>query len=786
MPEKLKAEKLKKNYKKEVFDFETTEEVESFSEELIGQQRAVKAMELGLKVEQKGYNIFISGLAGTGRKTYAKTLAKKKSEKKPTPSDLCYVYNFENDEEPQVLKLEAGKACMLKEDLIDLIDNLKEEIPEAFVGEEYEKKKSQIMNKYQNKSNQLMEEFRTKAKEKGFILQNTAQGLIPVPINEEGEQIKQEEFEFMDEEKREEIQNKSQEVKSELDKVMRKINQLKTEAQNKLKDLEKKIGLGILQPIITELKEKYESSTTIIDYLEKVQQDIIENLDKFKNKDKDKKKPLIPQMRGDKESFFKRYQINVLVDNSSQEGAPVIYESNPTYYNLFGKIEGKSQFGTITTDFTMIKEGAIHKADGGYLILNAKDLLNKPFAWETLKRALINQKIRVENIGEEYRTIPITNLRPEEIEIDVKVIIVGSPMIYQLLYKYDEEFQKLFKIKADFDVEMERNSENIKQFASFISFISNREEIKDFTAAAVGKIIEYSSRLTGEQNKISTKFNQIMELLFESDAWAEDKEYVEAEDIKKAIKQKEERSNLVEEKIQERISKEKLLVDVKEKEIGQINGLSVYKTGQYSFGRPVRITAQTYLGKEGVINIEREVELSGKIHNKGVMILSGFLGGKYATENPLSLSASLAFEQSYGGIDGDSASCAELLALLSSLAEIPIKQELAITGSMNQKGQVQPIGGVNEKIEGFYKVCKLKGLTGEQGVIIPKQNETNLMLEDEVIEAVEKDQFGVYSVSQIDQAIKLMMDKDPEQVHQQVIDKLAEMANEVYQLKKEK
>lgn len=397
-----------------------------------------------------------------------------------------------------------------------------------------------------------------------------------------------------------------------------------------------------------------------------------------------------------------------------------------------------------------------------------------------MKRILLNQEIVVENIGEQYRSMPITTLKPEAIPVDIKIIMIGNPYIYQLLYNYDEEFKKLFKVKADFDVQMERSEENMEKFASFISSISDSEDIRHFTVGAVSRIIEYSSRLTDDREKLSTQFNEILELLFEANAWAEmenDDEYINRNDVIKAIEEKEYRYNLTEEKIQEMIDRGHILVDVEDKEVGQINGLSVYQTGQYSFGRPTRITARTFLGQKGVVNIEREVDMSGKIHNKGVMILSGFLGGKYAQKQPLSLSASLTFEQNYGGIDGDSASCAELIALLSAIADIPVKQDLAITGSMNQKGMVQPIGGVNEKIEGFYKVCKLKGLTGSQGVVIPKQNEDNLMLKPEIVEAVSSGEFNIYSVEEIDEAIELMMGVEAEKVHSQVEEELKQMAN---------
>ncbi|MFW6308541.1 MAG: Lon protease family protein [bacterium] len=763
-----------------ILGFETTEDIEPFSNGIIGQQRAIKAMDLGMKMDQEGYNIYMAGMTGTGKSTYARKVAEEKAKDKDIPSDICYVYNFSDSEKPEVLLLPPGFGSQLKKDMEDVIRELREEIPQAFSGEEYEEKKRQIMNSYQKESNKLMEEFEQEIREDGFVLNNTAQGPVPTPVDENGDPISQEEFQKLDEEKRSELREKSQKIQNELEKIMREIQSKKSDAQQELKNEEKQIALSVIQPVIDNLKIKYEDCEEIKNYLSAVQEDIIENLDEFKKSKKNKQGGPLAMMSQDPESFFKRYKVNLLVDNKDSEGAPVVFESNPTYYNLFGKIEGEGKFGSITTDFTMIKEGAVHKANGGYLILKAKDVLTNAFAWPTLKRALINQEGVIENIGQQYQTMPVRTLKPEPIPLDIKVILIGSPLVYQVLYNYDKEFEKLFKIKADFDVEMDRNEEHMREFASFIGSFCDREDIRHFDAEAVSKVIEYSSRLTGDREKMSTRFNELLELLYESDAWAdEEQKYISAEDVKKAINEKDQRANMIEEKIQEMIARGHILVDVTGKVVGQINGLSVYQTGQYSFGRPSRITARTYMGEKGVINIEREVDMSGKVHNKGVMIMSGYLGGKYAQEKPLTLSASLAFEQSYGGVDGDSASCAELIALLSAISEIPVRQDLAITGSLNQKGKVQPIGGANQKIEGFYRTCKVKGITGKQGVVIPEQNKDNLMLKEEVIDAVEDGEFTIYTVENIDQAIELMLDEDVEKVHTKVKESLHEFAEKI-------
>jgi lon-related putative ATP-dependent protease len=776
---RIPISKLDYSFAEDELEFDTTAELSPIEKQIIGQDRAAESIEFGMKVKQNGYNIFMAGESGTGKSSYAENLAKEQSQEMPKPKDILYVFNFSEKEKPRVMKVPAGMGNDLKHDMDKIIDELQEEIPRAFEGEEYDKERKEIINQYQPKSNKIMKEFEGSVKERGFMLQNTAQGLVPVPIDENGEPLSREDFQEMDEEEREEIRNESQKIQNEIAQVMREIRSIKEKAQEELSALEKKIGLSVVQPIICHLEDKYDSSEEIVEYLQEVQEDIVENIDHFRNSDDDKKQNPFLQMQMDEDgTFFTRYEVNIFVNNSKTEGAPVIYEKNPTYYNLFGKIEGRSQFGTITTNFTMIKSGSLHKADGGFLIVHAKDVLKNPFCWDTLKRALINEEINVENIGEQYRSVPIITLKPEEIDLDVKVIMIGSPYIYYLLYNYDQEFSELFKIKADFDTEMERDKDNIAKFSNFIASVIKRYEIKEFKSDAVAAMVDFSSRLTGDREKLSTKFNEIIEILVEADEWAEqaEKDYVTAESVKKAIRKKEKRSNLIEEKIQEQIDREHLLLDVSGNEIGQINGLSVYQAGNYSFGRPSRITARTYLGKEGVINIEREAKMSGRIHSKGVMILTGYLGGKYAQETPLSLTASIAFEQSYGGVDGDSATCAEVAALLSSLAEIPIRQDIAITGSMNQKGVVQPIGGVNEKIEGFYKVCKSKGLTGEQGVIIPKRNLDNLMLDQEVIEAVREENFHLYSIEKIDEALELLLEKPAEEIHQSVQEKLIEYA----------
>jgi len=785
--ERLTVKQLRCDCARDQFEFETTEEVEPFVEGVIGQKRAVEAMDFGFNIDREGYNIFMAGPTGTGKKTYARKKADDMAEELSTPADMIYIFNFDDPESPQALTVPAGRGRPLRDDMESVVDELKEELPKLFEGEEFEEKRNNIMSEYQQESNRMMEEFDQEIREEGFMLQQTEQGPVPVPLSEEGEPMDQDEYQNLEDDKREELREKSQDIKQRLDKLMREIRDKKEKAQEELSELQEQMGLSIVRPIIDQLKHRYsDCGEEVQEYLEDVKHDIVNNLGKFLQDDKEQKMPLpFGGMARNDGDFFVRYQVNLIVDNSQTEGGPVVFETNPTYYNLFGKIEGKSKFGTVTTDFTMIKGGSLHEANGGYLILQAKDVLTNPFSWETLKRALINQEHQVENIGEQYRSYPISSLKPEPFDIDVKVILVGSPLLYQLLYNYDDEFKKLFKIKAHFDTEMERSKENMEKFASFVAQVCEREELTHFTAGAVSRTIEYSSRLARDTEKMSTRFNEMMEVLYEASTWAEldESEYVTEDHVIKALDKKEYRANLAEEKIQEMLDRDKLLVDVKGEETGQINGLSVHFSGEHSFGRPSRITCQSYLGQEGVVNIERKAKMSGKIHDKGVLILSGFLGGKYAREKSLTLSASIAFEQSYSGVDGDSASCAELLTIISSVTGLPLRQDLAITGSMNQKGKVQPIGGVNCKIEGFHHVCKERGFTGEQGVVIPEQNRENLMLKEDVMESVEEDDFHVYTIEEIDEAIELFFDRPAGEVHEKMEESLAELAEKAKEMR---
>jgi lon-related putative ATP-dependent protease len=779
--EKLPIEKLYKKCNIDNFNFKTTAEVIPL-DDIIGQDRAVKAMNFGLRVKSKGYNIYMAGLTGTGKTSYAKSIVKKIAAEGHTPDDWCYVYNFSQPDYPRAISLPAGYGEKFVEEMDNMIEEFREEIPKTLDSEEFENKKREIGQNYQNQSNKMLQELDKWAKEKEFTIQRTSKGVYLVPIID-GEPADQQKLNSLPEEEAEEIQNKLPEVQKEFDKVLRKIRNLEKQTFEEMEALEKEFVLSVVEPEIEKLKCKYETNNKIKDYLDSVKEDIIDNLHILKKTEEDNN-PLNSFLPVDKhEEFFKRYKVNLFVNNSNTKGAPVIIESNPTYYNLFGKIEGKPQFATITMDFTDIKSGAIHQANGGFLIVYALDILKEPFAWDALKRTLQNEESNIENIGEQFKLYPTETIKPEPIPIKLKVILIGSTQIQQLLHHYDEDFRKLFKIKAQFDVEMEMSEENINKYAAFIASICKREKLPHFDRSGVASVVEFSSRLAGDQEKLSTRFNEVAEIIYESCAWAtlQNSSIVTAKHVQHAIKEKEFRSNLLEEKIQEMIETGEILVDTEGKVIGQVNGLSVYELGDYSFGRPSRITARTFLGESGVVNIEREAKLSGKIHDKGILILSGYLGGKYAKDTPLTVAASICFEQNYSGVDGDSASCAELAALLSSIGEIPIKQGIAITGSLNQKGEVQPIGGVNEKITGFYEVCKVKGFTGEQGVIIPEQNVRNLMLKQEIVAAVNDNKFTIYSVKNIDEALELLTGMPASEIHQRVQEKLNEMYENVKQ-----
>ncbi|MFZ5969730.1 MAG: Lon protease family protein [Bacillota bacterium] len=756
---RVAVDKLKNNCSIECFDFTTTADLYPL-QGIIGQRRAAEALEFGLDMKKRGYNIFVSGLSGTGRNSYTLSITEKKASSKKTPDDWVYVYNFKNPDSPMALNLPNGMGKGFKKDTENMIQTLKKEIPKIFTGKEYENNKSTMIQEYQSYSQQIIEDLNKLAKKYGFMFTQTERGLVSIPLID-GRPISEEEYRELSKEQLEEIRINSNELSIETIDIFNQLRSLEEEYRKKIKELDENSGQAIVAYYIDGLKEKYGVKSCLISFLDLLLSDIVEHIDKFKgSNDADMDNPLAMFQMKSTTAFFDRYLVNLFIDNSEMTGAPIINETNPTYYNLIGRIEYKNELGVLKTDFTQIKSGALHQANGGYLILQAKDLLTNAFAWDALKRALKTNEILIEGLDKQVGYVVSSTLKPQAIPLDLKVIIIGDPYTYYLLYNYDEDFKKLFKIMADFDIEMDRDKENVLKMARFIATHCEKEGLKHFDRTAVGRLIEYSSRLADNQDKLSSRFNQMVEVLYEAEHWAEmmGSEYVSLQHVEKAISEKKYRNNKYEEKVMEMFEDGTLLLDVEGEKIGEINGLAVTGTGEYSFGKPSKITVTTYKGKRGIINIEREVRTSGSIHDKGVLILSGYIGDKFAQDRPLALSANIVFEQLYSGVDGDSASSTELYALVSSLSRVPIKQYIAVTGSVNQRGQIQPIGGVNEKIEGFFKVCKFKGLNGKQGVMIPHQNVKNLMLSDEVIKAVENNMFNIYAIKTVEEGIEILTD----------------------------
>lgn len=750
----LKVEYLKKKCKDEDFTFNTTDEIQPL-EGLIGQERAKKALEFGLKIRSDGYNIFVAGVSGTGRTTSVEQAVKKTAEGQPVPNDWCYVYNFSNPDNPVSLNLPAGMAVSFRKDMEELVRELQTELPKEFESQLYEEHKNQIIKEFQDRKNELLEEFENTAKAASFVIKKSPTGIVMVPAIE-GKPLEEGDIEKLSESARDEIKKKQEVLYEHFNQISREIRKMEKETRKKLDALEIKTARTTIGPRIEELKEKYKEFPKILVYLDNVEKDMVESVDSFKEK---KEVEVLPGIKlPDRAVSLYKYQVNVLIDNSTLKGAPVIKETNPTSYNLSGRIEYRPQYGAMVTDFTMIKPGALHKANEGYLILQVVDIFKNYFSWETLKRAIKNKEIMIEDLNEQYRLINTPTLRPEPIPLDIKVLLIGSPLFYYLLFTYDEDFKKLFKVKADFSTLMDRDRDGIENYIAFISKICQEEKLLPFDKEAAAEVIEYGARIAEDQEKLTTRFGEIADIIREANFWAmsEVSSIVQAKHIKKALEEKIFRSNLIEKRIEELIKEGTIMVDTEGEKIGQINGLSVLTLGDYSFGKPSRITARVYTGRGGVINIDREVKLAGTIHNKGFLILTGYIGEKYAVNRPLIFNATLCFEQLYEEIEGDSASSTELYVLLSALSGLPLKQGIAVTGSVNQKGEVQPIGGVNEKIEGFYHTCKVKGLTGQQGVIIPRTNIKHLMLKDEIIEAVKKGQFHIWAVGTIDEGIEVL------------------------------
>ncbi|MCT4607416.1 MAG: AAA family ATPase [Marinisporobacter sp.] len=766
----LSYKQLKKIYNPNHFHFQSTEELKPI-DGIIGQDRASKAMEFGLRVKNSKYNIFVVGIKGTGKKSYTKKTVEKNAKTENIPDDWCYVHNFNDPSRPIALNIPPGMGKIFCEDMDELVNELLEEIPKAFSDESYEREKGEVIKKYQEKRNDLLDELTAYCSENGFSIKNTSKGFALAPLID-GKAIGDKEYEELEEEKRKEIEKKAEDVEIKALELLRKIKAIEYKAKKCIEEMDKEIAKKTVKPFIEMLLDKYKEHKKVMKYLKNVEEDIVEKIYDFDRPEDEQENVL-------EENFLKKYKVNLFVDNSGNVGAPVIVEYNPNYQSLTGKIEYENEQGSLKTDFTMIKPGDVHKANGGYLILQAKKILTNIKAWDTLKMIIETGKAKIEGLRTNLGIVDIASLKPESIPVNLKVILIGNPYIYNLLYHYDEDFEKLFKIKVDFDSVMDVALENEMKMTHFISFFCNKEKIKHLDVSGVIKLLEYSHRIAGNQKKLTTRFNKLVEILMEADVWADmdQSRLIQAKHIKRAYIEKNYRNNKIEEKIEEMYKNGKILFDLKGKKVGRIYGLAVMDLGDYAFGKPSAITATTFVGNKGIINIEREADMSGSIHDKGVMILEGYLNEKFAQENALNLTGKICFEQNYSGIDGDSASSTELYALLSSLSEIPINQYIAVTGSVNQKGEIQPVGGVTEKIEGFFSLCKYYGLTGEEGVMIPHQNIEDLVLHDEVIDAVKNGLFHIYPVATIEEGMEILTNIPFKKICDKIKNKLTQYTN---------
>jgi predicted ATP-dependent protease len=740
------------------FSFQTTADLEELSE-IIGQARAVEAVRFGIGIRRQGFNLFLLGSPGTGEYSTVRRILEQQAAKEPTPPDWCYVNNFGHPEEPRALQLPPGRGAKLHQDVQRLLEDLQSVIPSVFESENYRARKQVIDQESKERQEKAFDEIQHEADTKGIAVLRTPTGIVLAPTRK-GEVLGAEDMRRLPEAELDRIEKQIAGLQEKLEVVLRQVPLWEKERREKIRELNREVTIFAVGHLLDELQKKYLDLPEVVTYLKAMQQDVILNADQFLSPPEH---PLAALMGisqphvGKGSMFLRRYQVNLVIDHSANHGAPVVAPDHPTYQNLVGQVEYMAQMGALSTDFNLIRAGALHRANGGYLILDAYKVLLQPYAWEGLKRALRSGEMRIESLGQMLSLMSTVSLQPKPIPLQVKVVLMGERLLYYLLSAYDPEFNELFKVGADFEEHMERAG-NDQLYARLIGTIAREEKLLPFAAGAVARVVEHSSRAAGDSEKLLTQRRSLLDLLREADYWSREagQAAVRAADVQQAIDAQIHRADRVRERLQEAVLKGTLLIDTAGERAGQVNGLSVIELGQYAFGHPTRITARVRLGKGEVIDIEREVELGGPIHSKGVLILSGFLGARYALDRPLSLSASLVFEQSYGSVEGDSASSAELYVLLSALSGAPIRQALAVTGSVNQHGQVQAIGGVNEKIEGFFDLCKARGLTGEQGVLIPASNVRHLMLRQEVVDAVAAGKFQVYSVENIDQGIEIL------------------------------
>ncbi len=755
----LKPEDLYRRCDPEQFDFETTSELED-PDGILGQPRAVAAVEFGVGIERDGYNVFAFGPAGVGKHEAILRYLEKRGAGESIAQDLCYVNNFEDSQKPRLLRLPAGRGRELKQSLDDVIQELLAALAAAFESEEYQNRLQVIESSFEERQGKAVAELGEEAREKGIALLRTQGGMVFAPLKGE-EVLSTEEFKKLSEEDQEELKGEIEQFQSELQKILRHVPAWKRELREQVRELNGEVSRLAVGPTFEELKQAFAGLEDVQAHLELVEDDVRTNATALISREEPQLKEMLKSLtesQGLDKPLLRRYRVNLLVDHGSSSGAPVVFEPNPTYQNLIGRVENISQLGALVTDFNLVRPGALHLANGGYLLLDASKLLLSPYAWEGLKRALRSRSIKIESLGEALSVVSTYSLEPEPVPLQVKIVLVGEPRLYYLLSTREPDFGKLFKVAADFAEDLDRNGENERSFARLIGSLSSEEGLRALDRDAVARVVEHGARALGDSEKLNLNLGEVVDLLREADYWAgkAGREVVTAADVQEAIDARVFRSDRLREKVQESILRETVLISTEGTAVGRVNGLSVLQLGHFAFGRPSRITARVRPGKGELVNIEREVDLSGPLHSKGVLILGGLLGARYAGDIPLALSASLVFEQSYGGVDGDSASSTELYALLSAIAGIPIKQSLAVTGSINQHGEVQAIGGANEKIEGYFDVCRARGLSGEQGVLIPAANVKHLMLRRDVVEAVEAGEFHVYPVAHVDEGIEIL------------------------------
>jgi lon-related putative ATP-dependent protease len=756
MPKKneLKASDLRFVCDPKIFKFKNTSEIKPLKE-VIGQKRAVQAIDFGLNMKSTGYNIFVTGVEGTGKSTIVKDIVTKHAKTMPGPDGWCLLNNFKDQFRPKAIAVSRGKAVQFSKTMNKLIEDLAKDLPSAFESKPYLKRLSVIKKRYSDKQNQLFQKIEKFAGDNHLQIVKSENEFETIPLVD-GKPLTTEDFTNLSKRKRAEIEENIRLIQSQIEIASAEVDKLKYALHTDVEKLMDETTLSVVKSRLEKIRSEFKDNRSILTHLAEVERDVVENVNLFIPSEENStgEENIFTSPR---KSKLQRYRVNILTNQESIKGAPVIFETNPTYHNVMGRIEKRAYMGTVTTDFTMVQAGSLLNANGGFLIMDMESLLLNPYVWEALKRALQTKCLYIEDITEEagFGTV---SLRPEPIPLEVKVILLGSYDNFEVLQNYDPRFNKIFKVRADFDYEVQKTPETVQQYARFIARVCKEEGLLPFTPKGVATIVEYGEKYVSDKNKLSIRFGPLLGVLKEADYWARKNKarLISDKYVVKAFQEHRFRYNLYEEKTHESYLDKTIMIDVDGEVVGQVNALAVYQIGDFSFGRPVRITAETFMGKNAVINIERESKLSGSTHDKGVLILSGYMGRTFAQNYPLSLSISITFEQSYGGIDGDSASSTELYAIISSLAGIPIKQEIAVTGSVNQKGKIQAIGGVNQKTEGFFEVCKVNDLTGKQGVMIPRANVKNLMLRKGVIDAVKKRKFHVYQVSTVEEGIEIL------------------------------